>query len=417
MVRTIGRYAGLHFEEETYPYLQEIHGGHPYLIRIACSVVWKASDTRNPEKLTSIKIESFRQLRLQIRARLAQPIKDILLSLVWWYPDEYDVLRILASGDKEFVKDYLKQEPAQIIQFAKYGILRGDTGEFAIADVKDFLNQFGELYKREISPFMRTDMPPELLPEMPDLSRLGKLFEKRCEAEGKLRKLIMLYLGVKHSWDPEKIAKAMIKGLRKLSERPNPSELFVGRTAQQVLQELYFSDLKTIMLENWDVFGNLFDNHKTRFEMNMDTLNKARRIEAHTRPVTQDEVVELENSYTWLNNRIAKVPSITSFSEPHQKPTNTPALHTSRHLTGLCARSIDSRGARLPPIQTIAIDCSKGFDNLEALVANNFARSVCGARRPSALFVHQLILRILKNSEDPSRRTEFAMHLIVESKR
>jgi hypothetical protein len=44
------------------------------------------------------------------------------------------------------------------------------------------------------------------------------------------------------------------------------------------------------MLERWDVFGNLFDDHKTRFEMNMDTVNKARRIETHTRPVTQDEV-------------------------------------------------------------------------------------------------------------------------------
>jgi hypothetical protein len=310
MVRTIGRYAGLNFQEETHSYLREIHGGHPYLIRIACSEVWRASDIQNPEKLTSITIDTFKKLRLQIKARLAQPIKDILLSLVWWYPDEYDVLRILASGDKEFVKDYLQQEPQQIIQFAKYGILRSDTGEFAIADVRDFLNEYGELYKKEISPFVRTDMPPELLPEMPNLSVLGRLFEKRCEAEGKLRRLIMLYLGVKQNWDPEKIANAMVKGLRKLSERPNPSQLFVGRTAQQVLQELYFSDLKTIMLENWDVFGSLFDNHKTRFEMNMDTVNKARRVEAHTRAITQDEAVEFENSYMWLNNRIAKVPSI-----------------------------------------------------------------------------------------------------------
>jgi hypothetical protein len=141
---------------------------------------------------------------------------------------------------------------------------------------------------------------------------LGRLFEKRCEAEAKLRRLIMLYLGVKQNWDPEKIANAMVKGLRKRSERPNPNQLFVGRTPQEVLQELYFSDLKTIMLEDWDVFGSLFDNHKTRFEMNMDTVNKARRVEAHTRAITQDEAVEFENSYLWLNNRIAKVPSISS---------------------------------------------------------------------------------------------------------
>jgi len=31
MVRSIGRYAGLDFQEEVYSYLQEVHGGHPFL--------------------------------------------------------------------------------------------------------------------------------------------------------------------------------------------------------------------------------------------------------------------------------------------------------------------------------------------------------------------------------------------------
>ena len=311
MVRTIGRYAGLNFEEQVYSYLQEVHGGHPYLIRMACSEVWNASDTANPERLTQVGVNTFHKLRLEIKARLSQPIKDILLSLVWWYPDEYDILRILASGDKDFVRDYLQQEPQQIIQFAKYGVLRSDTGEFAIADVRDFLNQHGESYKTEISPFARTDMPAELLPAIPDLLALGKLFEKRCDVESKLRRLVMLYLGVKHNWDPEKIARSMGKGLTKRTDRPNPSQLFVGRTPQQVMEELYLFDLKTIMLESWDVFGSLFDNHKTRFDMNMDTVNKARRVEAHTRAISPNEIVEFENSYTWIENRIAKVPQVS----------------------------------------------------------------------------------------------------------
>ena len=35
-----------------------------------------------------------------IRERLTQPIRDILLSLVWWYPEEYELLQILAEGDE-----------------------------------------------------------------------------------------------------------------------------------------------------------------------------------------------------------------------------------------------------------------------------------------------------------------------------
>jgi len=247
---------------------------------------------------------------MQIKARLAQPIKDILLSLVWWYPDEYDILRILASGDKGFVRDYLHQEPQQIIQFAKYGILRGDSGEFAIADVRDFLNQYGEVYKKEISPFVRTDMPAELLPAVPDLELLGNLFKKRCALEAMLRRLTMMYLGVRHNWDVEKISRALIKGIGKRLERPDPTQLFVGRTPQQVLEELYLSDLKTIILANWDIFAGLFDNHKTRFEMNMDTVNKARRVESHNRPLTQEEAAEFENSFAWVNTRVVKVPGL-----------------------------------------------------------------------------------------------------------
>ena len=60
----------------------------------------------------------------------------MLLSLVWSYPDEYDLLRVLASGDEEFVSEYLAQETGSILQFAKYGLLRPDSREFAITDVR-----------------------------------------------------------------------------------------------------------------------------------------------------------------------------------------------------------------------------------------------------------------------------------------
>lgn len=309
MIRRIGRHMGLRFEENTYGYLQETYGGHPYLIRTACSELCNTLEVNNPERLTDVKIDSFKKVRPQIKARLAQPIKDILLSLVWWYPDEYDVLQILASGDREFVADYLRQQPEQIIQFAKYGILRGDSGNFAIADVRDFLNQYGDRYKKEISPFTRTDMPPELLPQVPDPEQLGQLFVKRCSLEIKLRKAILLYIGVKQNWNPEKIARAMTKGLNKRSDRLNPADLFVGRSPQEVANELYTLDLRSIVLENWNVFAPLFDDQKTRFEMNMDTVNKARRVEGHTKPLTTEDAIEFDNSYTWLLNRLAKLPT------------------------------------------------------------------------------------------------------------
>jgi len=307
MVRSIGRYAGIKFEDSAYVYLKNYFGGHPYLIRLACSEVWKVSDKEHPDRLTVLNDGSFKDRRDSIKARLAQPIKDILLSLVWWYPEEYDLLRILASGDSGFVNEYLKGQKHYFVQFAKYGLLK-DSGEFAITDLKDFLNIHGESYKKEISPFIRGDMPPELLPEVPDIEVLGKLFGMRCAVEIGLRKAIMLYLGVRYNWDNKKISDAMIAGINKRPDRQSPADLFVGKMPKDVINDLFTLDLKSIIAKNWDLFTALFDNNKIRFEMNMDTINKARRVDGHTKPFTDIEIEEFNNSYSWILGRLAKVP-------------------------------------------------------------------------------------------------------------
>jgi len=307
MVRTIGRYSGLEIAEDVYPYLQKSYGGHPFLIRAACAEVWRAANTAEPERRAAVGVDSFRHLSVEISARLERPIKDILLSLVWWYPEEYDVLRILADGDATFVAEYLKSDPSIILQFARYGLISPDGREFAIAALREFLRSHGEEYKRELSPFVRGDLPPTLLPEVPDLKILGELFEKRCEIELKLRYAIILYFGVNFNWDESKIAQTIAKSLSDRKDRARPEDLFVGRSPRDVIHELFTPDLKMIIAKHWTNFGHLFDSNKPRFEMNMDTLNKARRIDAHTKPVAPGEVEEFRNSYSWLLGRLKTI--------------------------------------------------------------------------------------------------------------
>ena len=307
MVRTIGRYSGLNINEGVYEHLTNSYGGHPFLIRISCSEVTRFVDTRNPERRALVDIEKFYSQESVIRARLERPIRDILLSLVWWYPEEYDVLTILADGDTAFVEDYLRNDPASVLQFAHYGLLTNDGQEFAIKDVQEFLQENGEKYRKEISPFRRGDMPPELLPEVPDLELLGQLFAKRTEIELKLRRAVLLYLGVKLNWDDNKIANAISQCLKKRPDRKDPTEFVTGRRPRDVVNELFTLDLKEIVLGNWDVFAPLFDRKKGRFEMNMDTLNKARRIDGHSKPVPTTDVEDIQNSYGWLQARLGSV--------------------------------------------------------------------------------------------------------------
>ncbi|MDP1615356.1 MAG: AAA-like domain-containing protein [Methylococcales bacterium] len=307
MVRSIGKYTGIQFEEPVYQYLQSTYGGHPFLIRIACSELWKSLDLLSPNKTVTVRVSDFAAIQGQIKSRLSSPIKDILLSLVWWYPDEYDLLCVLASGDDEFVESYIEQENSAVFQIAKYGLVKKDNPtDFAIIDLREFLNIYGNSYKQELSPFSRSDMPPALLPEVPDLQVLGRLFERRSDIEIKLRKVIMMYLNVKFSFDSQKISQSISTSLPILRDRAAPKDLFVGRLPQDVMNQLYVPDLKAVILKNWDIFAPLFDNKKDRFEMNLDTLNKARRVEAHTKPVSDIEIEEFENSYTWLYSRLSK---------------------------------------------------------------------------------------------------------------
>lgn len=54
MVRSIGKYSGFSFDEQVYGYLQRVYGGHPYLIRLACSEVSKSLDHVSAESKMQI---------------------------------------------------------------------------------------------------------------------------------------------------------------------------------------------------------------------------------------------------------------------------------------------------------------------------------------------------------------------------
>lgn len=308
MIRFFGRYSGVAFKEEVIPYLTNQFGGHPFLIRLAASEVWGRNYQNDPQRLTEIGLSDFKSLASEISERIHQPIKDILLSLVWWYPEEYELLMLIADGEAAFVEEYLKEVPQSLVRFANYGLLRGGTRDFAIIDIQEFIKTEGEKYKNELSPFSRSEISPELLPSVPDLEELGRLFEKRCELEIMLRRAIMLYLGIARSWDESKIAKDIAQSLARRTDRPNPHALFIGRKAKDVVQDLYTLDLKNVVLGNWKVMSPLFGGHRQRFEMNMDTINVARRHDGHTKPVTPGEMEDFMNSYGWLTRHLEKVP-------------------------------------------------------------------------------------------------------------
>jgi hypothetical protein len=210
----------------------------------------------------------------------------------------------------DFVEEYIRHNPDLMIQFGRYGVLKKDyRGGFAIRHMRDFLITSGQAYKRELSPFRTSDIPAEVLPQVPDLEQLTHLFSLRTDIEIRLRRAIILYMQVTHSFDPSKIADAVATSLKARVARKFPASLFVGRPPEAVMNELYALDLKDIILSNWAMFAPLFQMDQVRFVQNMDTLNRARRADAHAKPLSSAEFEDFKNSYGWLLRCLERIPS------------------------------------------------------------------------------------------------------------
>jgi hypothetical protein len=310
MVRSIARYSGVVLHEDCFHTLTERYGGHPYLIRLACSEVLRGMSDAPVDKKAALGVNDFNAASELIAVRLTQPIKDILLSLVWWYPEEYQLLCLLAGGDTEFVREFLEEFPEKAARFAKYGLLQDDRGSFAIRDLKLFLTRSGDDYQKAISPFRRGDLPPDLLPEAPNLESLAALFERRTEVEHALRKLLITVLSYRYAFDEAAISQAISSALPKTNG--DRSQLFVGRKPQDAVNELYLSDLKPAFVKNWDSFSPYFERKPDRFEMNLNTINIARRLETHTKPLSDQDLQNFLNSYEWLRSRLQRIPGLMS---------------------------------------------------------------------------------------------------------
>jgi hypothetical protein len=143
MVMAIGKYAGLEFSEDTFAYLHSTYGGHPLLTRMACSEVWKSRDILNPTSRTLITIRQLDELKPEIKERLAPHNADILRSLVWWYPEEAELLQILAARDNELLETQADREQKTVSQFARYGNPGKDNSiDLALSDIKAFFNKY-----------------------------------------------------------------------------------------------------------------------------------------------------------------------------------------------------------------------------------------------------------------------------------
>lgn len=147
MIRTLGKRIGLKFDYTAVNYIYEQYGGHPLLTRLACSKLnMLLNECKRPIEIDA---ETIKRNIITINSELVYYFKHIISELQEFYPDEYEMFELLASGQ---IADFL--ELSSSIELTRhlydYGLITNDKNNLPVVSIPvagDFVAM--ELAKKE----------------------------------------------------------------------------------------------------------------------------------------------------------------------------------------------------------------------------------------------------------------------------
>ena len=284
MVATLGASMGLQFDHSLYARLYEDFGGHPFLIRQICSHIHKNMPLTRPVRVDRIAYQDFRKI---FQAESAGYIEMILVVLKNYYPDEYDMLIFLATGDNEAFSMHASASSVFTNHLLGYGIIEHTRNgyDFRIDAVRDYLVET-ERHRKVLSS---------------DEERWAEINELRNKLELELRITVRRVLQLQMNKTEAKNAVLTVLGQKAKTEYGGLAyeALFDGKSA-----ELYFNDLTKIIGKHWSNFENVFGKDRSEFERRMNTINKG-RDDAHANTVGDEKLANIRMCIKAISDQIS----------------------------------------------------------------------------------------------------------------
>lgn len=159
MLKFFGKRMGLSFDPDAQAYLLQRYGGHPLLIRMACSEVHKTLERAGAVRPFAVTADLLRTGEEQRDEELLFYCRHVVGELQKFYPDEYAMLEMLASGQISDVRE-LSDEPEYTRHLREYGLLRIDAQKrpsFEIPVVGEYVGR--ELARKEKRQLVRRLVP------------------------------------------------------------------------------------------------------------------------------------------------------------------------------------------------------------------------------------------------------------------
>jgi hypothetical protein len=99
MLHYFGKRMGLKFDGESLTYIVARYGGHPLLTRMACSFLNTMLVGEGLSRPVLITKEIMTKHEREVEEEIAFYCRHVVSELRLFYPDEYDMLEMLSSGN------------------------------------------------------------------------------------------------------------------------------------------------------------------------------------------------------------------------------------------------------------------------------------------------------------------------------
>ncbi len=279
MLQSIGGYMGMSFDEEVFTYLTDDFGGHPFLIRQAVSHLYRSFARDDLPRKIQVRKHTYKERYGEVARSLHDYVSLILGILRERYNDEYKLLQYLAAGQSQTFATFAKEDPSWIEHLIGYGLIEETTGSYHFR-----INVVQATIEAEARHLRSPDNVEE---------RWELLSEARNSLEVRLRLLVKSLLRVSLG---QSAKAAVIAAMVKSSQIEKAKDLEYNQVFDA---ELYFSDLRRAVENNWNIFHNVFSGDLARFTESMKAANQA-RADAHAKLIEKAEFEEAMSAINWL---------------------------------------------------------------------------------------------------------------------
>ncbi|MBL0655897.1 ATP-binding protein [Aeromonas caviae] len=284
MVTRLGDYMGLKFDSLMAAKLTEDYGGHPFLIRQACSQINKLAKSERPIVIDKA---VYNQAKNEFRKISRDYLEMMIQVLSEWYPDEYEMLCFLAQNDMETFNLFANENISQTLHLEGYGLIqKGSSGYFFNLE--------------EVSELLRNKHKHEKI-NLTEEEKVQEVSLRRNRLEKGLRVLVRNSLKI--SMGAKKARDAVIASVpegRKLTlQNYDVSELLDKDSSP-----MFFLELVSVIKREWESFNNVFEIDKAKLVMMLEEINTSGRPDAHAKSISSDDFQQLRLYFKKLENII-----------------------------------------------------------------------------------------------------------------